>query len=162
MSLKEKFAELKHVVGNALHYADPTALIEKATQALIESLVDTVHALQERVEVLEQKLADTLAQIPSAEQTTTAATLVDANVGVAQEQPATAGAANGDGAAGELSAGSSTSATGPSGDAPAVAQTGESTTSAASSGGANPTDSSSQLTSSVSGTDSSGANAPAA
>ena len=123
MSLKEKFAELKHVVGNALHYADPTALIEKATQALIESLVDTVHALQERVDVLEHKLADALAQIPSAEQAAAAATLVDANAVAAQAQPATAGTVDGNGAAGEPSAGSSTFAIGLSGDAPAVAGT---------------------------------------
>ncbi|HDR8950766.1 TPA: hypothetical protein QDA82_001042 [Burkholderia vietnamiensis] len=162
MSLKEKFAELKHVVGNALHYADPTALIEKATQALIESLVDTVHALQERVDVLEHKLADALAQIPSAEQAAAAATLVDANAVAAQAQPATAGTVDGNGAAGEPSAGSSTFAIGLSGDASAVAQSGESTTSAVSSGGASLTDSNLQPTSSDSATASPDTAAPAA
>lgn len=113
MSLKEKFAELKHVVANALHYADPTALIEKATQALIESLVDTVHTLQERVEVLEKKLEDALA--------TNGAPAV---VQVGEPVQAAATDTNATAASG-ASVTSQASSSAPGTDAPAVAASGE-------------------------------------
>ncbi|MFM0151434.1 RodZ family helix-turn-helix domain-containing protein [Paraburkholderia sediminicola] len=75
--LKEKFQQIKAAIAQAINFADPAEVLQKAEHAFLEATAEAYHALEDRVGELEQKLQS----------------LIDPTAKVSDEPPLEAGTA---------------------------------------------------------------------
>lgn len=68
MSLKEKFQQIKAAIAQAINFADPAEVLQKAEHEFMEASAEAYHALEDRVVELETQLKSLIDPTAKAEE----------------------------------------------------------------------------------------------